>query len=45
MRKRFLGSACFALNEAEFVAEGDEELAVALALVIGEDENAGEVKG
>ena len=45
IRKRFLGSACLALDEAELIAEGDEELAVAFSLVVGQDEDAGEVKG
>jgi hypothetical protein len=41
--ERLLRPADLLLDEAEFVAEGDEELAVALALEEGEDEDAGEV--
>lgn len=37
------GSANFLFDEAEFVAESDEELAVAFPLLEGENEDAGEV--
>lgn len=43
VRKGFLWPSNFLFDEAEFVAEGDEEFAVTFALEEGEDEDAGEI--